>query len=105
MIPIRRHRSHEPAPALSPGVPRLQQSKKNRSLAEKFTALKARRNWFPDRHSRAVSYFRKNNILFPSPSRVSDANPSISQPAQARDPVLNVAREIQNCLMDNFNIG
>jgi hypothetical protein len=85
-------------------MPRLQQAKRIRSLAEKLTALKASRNWFRDRYYWASLYFRTNNIPFPYPWKAVDFEPSVLKPVQVGDTTSNTVREIQQCLVDNLGI-
>jgi hypothetical protein len=85
-------------------MPRLQQSKRIGSLEGKLSALKASRNWFRDRYIWASSYFKKNKPPFMYPWKASDAPPRVSHTSPPHDSTINAIREIQNCLVANFNI-
>jgi hypothetical protein len=62
----------------SPGIPRLQQSKRIGSLEEKLSTLMASRNWFRNRDLWTFSYFKKHKIIFPYPWKAPDV-PSLFQ--------------------------
>jgi hypothetical protein len=88
----------------SPLMPRLQRSKRIGSLEKKLSALKASRNWFRGRYIWASSCFKKNKLLFLYPWKASDVPPRVSHTPPVHDSTINAIREIQNCLVANFNI-
>jgi hypothetical protein len=105
ILPMKALRSLAPTSATSPGMPRLQQSKRIGSREERLTARKSSRNWFRDRYSWASSSFKKHKISFPSRRKGSDVIPPVLQPVQVRDLAANAVRDIQNYIADHFKIG